>query len=475
MGVYDDVTPRSILNKIDLAILGGVTGATLIGFAVDHLVFRKKLKGSAADRPRGWVMGMLISSYILLVPGLFKTLFGYRIGVMNGLKVMSERKENMLEFAVELFRSGSGSGCFFVVGFAFVLPIVKLILLVVGGVLRHSSDEKKKAWSRQSILFVQRISKWASPDMFAYILLSYLIRGLNHPPILNGNFDLDIGFSCFATFCVASTISSLGVRMPSQEDLGKEAPMAPWGFTPMPVLIVTCVLCILFAVAMAFGLSLPCMSLRLDMQLLYESGQISEDLRPIIEMLHVQELAANDVSLMDCIQKLWQWIPPDMSDEDNPKGWEVNSAIAFVLLSVLVVAFTIISMCVLLVIAVLLQVKATKQTKLLELAHVFRKLSMLDVLIAGVVVIVLAGRIYEKSGVVLKIQSGLFYLLAAEIIHYIVYYMVSLTGKSVRDQADNDSEKGLDIDARDSLRDYSRQEADEPSDSEEADASESDD
>merc|ERR1719401_2915973 len=127
--------------------------------------------------------------------------------------ILSERKENMIQFAEELWTSGSQLGCLFVVGFAVVLPVAKLCLLVLGGVLRHSKRERRRALARNAILSVQRISKWASPDMFAYILLEYLIRGLN-VGMLNGAMDLDVGFSCFATFCVASTLSSLGVRMP---------------------------------------------------------------------------------------------------------------------------------------------------------------------------------------------------------------------------------------------------------------------
>jgi len=64
--------------------------------------------------------------------------------------------------------------------------------------------------------FVQQISKWACPDMFAYILLTYLVRSLNHPPTLQGLMQLDLGFTCFSIFCVGSTVSSLGIRRPAE-------------------------------------------------------------------------------------------------------------------------------------------------------------------------------------------------------------------------------------------------------------------
>mmetsp|Transcript_52993 Transcript_52993/g.134430 ORF Transcript_52993/g.134430 Transcript_52993/m.134430 type:complete len:148 (-) Transcript_52993:152-595(-) len=64
------------------------------------------------------------------------------------------------------------------------------------------------------ILAVQMISKWASPDMFAYMLLMYLVGGLDHPPTLKGVGQLDLGFRSFALFCIFSTVASLGIQAP---------------------------------------------------------------------------------------------------------------------------------------------------------------------------------------------------------------------------------------------------------------------
>jgi len=435
MGAYDEITPKHTVNAVALAIIFGVIGASLLGLVTDHMFFRRRLKGIPDDRPRGWTMGLIIASYILLIPGLLHTLFGYRIAAVNGMQVLSERKENMVEFAHELLTSGSISGFLFVVGFAIVLPLLKMCLLITGGILRHSQNRDRRLFARRCILFVQRISKWASPDMFAYILLVYLIRGFNHPPILNGFMDLDIGFSCFATFCVASTISSLGVRMPHGRDLVADGVGgAPWGFTPLPVLVLTVVLFVVFVITFYKGMLLPCMKLRLELDSLFASGEIDPSLKEVVESLGIQEMAANNVSIWNCTTALWDWIPPRGVDPNDPWStakdyWEVNSLIAFILMTVLVISFTILDMLFLVAMAVYMQMYRHRLPHSIGITHFLRKMSMLDVCITGVFVIILAGGIYEKSGVQLGRLEGLNYLLVAELCHYLCYFLVSMTAR----------------------------------------------
>lgn len=425
-GVYDEITPTTVVNKYVGYIIGFVVFSSLFGLVADRFICRKRMKGAPQDRPRGWVLGMLLSSYMLLLPGLFHTLFGYKIAVMNGMKVMSERKENTVEFAQELWESGSALGCFFVVTFAMVLPVVKLVLLALGGILRHSKDIAQRKCARRSVIFVQRISKWASPDMFAYILMTYLIRGINHPPILCGNMDLDIGFSCFATFCIASTICSLGARAPSKRDLGlDETPKTGCGFQTMTVLLCVIAASIVFIPTLYYGVMKPCMALRVDMNLVFESGEVDISLKPVIEMLHVQELAADDVSLWECATQLYKWIMPS----DEREYWEMNSLVAFLLLSVLVMLFTVLDMIVLLAAAIYMHTQRRKPVVLMELAHFLRKLSMLDVCTTGILIIILAGRIYRASGVVVTFQDGWVLMVVAEVCHYIAYYAVSITSR----------------------------------------------
>mmetsp|Transcript_68303 Transcript_68303/g.177390 ORF Transcript_68303/g.177390 Transcript_68303/m.177390 type:complete len:525 (-) Transcript_68303:395-1969(-) len=402
------------INKAAIVIVSVVIGCTIIGLLSDKFIFRKKFKGPAFQRPRGWVIGTLVASYMLLLPGLTCILFAFKLADLNGAQTIKDKQENMLEFAKELWEEGSYFGTACVVGFAMVIPVLKLVMLCVGGILRHSDNEGRVEIARRSIHWVQIVSKWASPDMFAYILLLYLIRKLNNPPELNGLMQLDIGFICFATFCVFSTISSLGVRTPVKRVEDRKQQKAYVGLA-LGIAIVTT---IIFWLCFVVGLTQPSMALKLNFDLLVESGQLPAYMLPIIEALGIAEKAKDDVCLWECIWQLWMWAFP----KDAPI--ELASFIAFFMFAVFVILFTVIDMITLLVTAIMLQFSTTRPAMALEITHVFRKLSMLDVAVVGVIVIILAGKIYEKMGVMLSISSGLYYLMAAEACHYVLHYTV---------------------------------------------------
>merc|ERR1719343_315653 len=201
---------------------------------------------------------------------------------------------------------------------------------------------------------------------------------------------------------------------------------------------------IAFVVLLVYGLTKPCMALRLVMDRLFESGQLSMSMKPIIEMLHVQEKAASDVSLLDCMGNLWGWIIT--TDEDGLRSYEVNALVGWVMLAVFVLAFTILDILALLFLAVSVWQQAHKggQRPWLasELVHIFRKLSMLDVAVMGVVIIVTAGQIYAELGVVLTMREGLLYLFLAELTHYGLYYVVTSTAAGLPTGSYQESESG---------------------------------
>jgi hypothetical protein len=389
----------------------------------------------------------------LLLPGLLLTLFSYKIAAVNGLYEMSEKTENTLAFAKELWESGSHSGFFFVVTFAMVIPVVKLVLLCLGGIYRHRDREEQVELARRCISFVQKISKWASPDMFAYILFLNLVRGLNDPPTLNGLMELDLGFSCFSTFCVASTISSLGVRSPPSRE--KVPPISSKLARKSALLAIASVLFALgFVALLVHGITKPCMALRLDMDALFSSGQLSMSMKPIIEMLHIQEGAAADVSLLDCMRNLWGWTLMDQGD--GTMKYEVNAFLGWVMLAIFVVSFTVVDMVALVVLAVQVALQAhkeggTRPWTAFEMVHIFRKLSMLDVAIMGIVIIVTAGQIYARLGVILTLKEGLVFLIFAELVHYGLYFLattsalslpISTTTEEQSDEEEDDTSSG---------------------------------
>merc|ERR1719277_548105 len=89
-----------------------------------------------------------------------------------------------------------------VTAYAMVLPAVKVVLLFLSMALRHG-DSRRVRWARWCAIAVRALSKWASPDMFAYILMMYLFRSINKPPQLpqlSSDLRLGLGFTCFCVF-----------------------------------------------------------------------------------------------------------------------------------------------------------------------------------------------------------------------------------------------------------------------------------
>merc|ERR1719203_2223602 len=88
-----------------------------------------------------------------------------------------------------------------------------MVLLVLGEAWRSGWPLRARA----CVKAVQLVSKWACPDLFAYVLLLHLVRALpRHCPLIETAGHLDVGFSCFSIFCVCSTLASLWIPLPSR-------------------------------------------------------------------------------------------------------------------------------------------------------------------------------------------------------------------------------------------------------------------
>merc|ERR1712063_194774 len=70
---------------------------------------------------------------------------------------------------------------------------------------------------------------------------------------------------------------------------------------------------------------------------------------------------------------------------------------------------------------------------ILALSRSIKKLSMLDVSVMGVVVVVMSLRSLRAKGVIISIQYGLYFLLAAELCHYFVFRLVSKAAGTLMD------------------------------------------
>mmetsp|Transcript_19668 Transcript_19668/g.46079 ORF Transcript_19668/g.46079 Transcript_19668/m.46079 type:complete len:625 (-) Transcript_19668:154-2028(-) len=429
-------------NRMLMCLLGIVIFTAGAGFLLETLM--PKL-APEPGRPRPWLYGLLLASYSLLIPGIVGTLFSFTLAIeLYGLKVTVTQKdpssgepgaitESMSSVVNELQRTGSTLGAALVVLYAMVIPALKLLFLMVGEFWRYSDDPTRVYVARQSIRIVQLVSKWACPDMFAYILLLYLLRFLDgRSTLIAAPAHLDIGFSCFSLFCVCSTFSSLAIHLPERHLAATVAPEGTQNKRANPgVLWATALLLMAFAASLVLGLYLPCMTMRLETKLLVQpDGPLPRVLLPVIEELHIEDQVNSTVSLWNCVLALAHWYYLG----------EATCIMALIMLGIFAIALPVANMIVLVLAAVEVTSpdepatggeKPPRPHGAMAVAHVLKHIEMLDVAIMGVLVVTLAGKSYQQQGVVLSLRPGLLLLLIAEVIHYVTYYMVQNSVKAL--------------------------------------------
>mmetsp|Transcript_62146 Transcript_62146/g.85838 ORF Transcript_62146/g.85838 Transcript_62146/m.85838 type:complete len:497 (-) Transcript_62146:300-1790(-) len=419
--------------------LGVVCGAGLLFYA-GREVRRRLSKAADIDgddhRTPSWVFVSFLTCYGLLIPGLFCTLFSYDLSGLSGTVPLRNKTESMISFVGELWENEAYLGSILVVLYAMVIPVAKLALLALSEVWRRGTP-KQVARARMMVQLLQRISKWASPDMFAYVLFLYLIRTLDHPPTMLAAAELDIGFSCFSVFCVGSTVASLGLRVPPVPEGCKEPKSSCCTRIPPARLVAfVALLCAIFVPLLLVGLQRPSMSLRVNPDGFFlPNGPLDPALRPIVASMGIEELAQAEVSVWNCLEKLTVWTGTG----------EANAFIGFVLFAVGVLAATVLNMAMLLAASVIMWYRAAETATLskdreptmpacpteqlpvlpVTLARVLKKLSFLDVAIVGVLVIVAGGQAYRIQGLILSLEAGLIPLIMAESCHYLAYHLVT--------------------------------------------------
>ena len=135
----------------------------------------------------GWVL--LITSYGLLIPGLFLPLYYYRANGMTVEKTMF----TTLDLVYEL---GGGFPAFLVAFFGLVVPALKLIMLIVAHIF-------KKPWMSTLVVVV---SKWAILDaLVASLIMAYFAYALKGKMVSH----VSAGFTCFVLYCILSTAAAL--------------------------------------------------------------------------------------------------------------------------------------------------------------------------------------------------------------------------------------------------------------------------
>lgn len=422
-------------------------------------------------RPPAWSLLMLLSSYLLLVPAYSGMLFSFNIIVNiagTRIEVQPDRDHKSCTESVAglvnlLLMSGSPQGAFAVCLYAFIVPASKVILLSLGELFRFSESSTRVRLARRCVFWAQWLSKWACPDMFAYMMLIHLVRVLNTQPIILTSARLDTGFSCFSVFCLSTTLSSLGIslpELPKEDAFGvslnhgqpEQRPLLVRLFGRRHLGTVAVLSCLVFLALMISGIQLPVMSLRIDDELLFQPvGSVPAAAKPIIDALGLRDMLASDVSFSSCMKRLMNELPTG----------ETNSFIALMMLAVFVVSFTILDMLLLTCLAVHVSfikpsskvmtlqngdqgIPEAKGSSLLPIVKVLQKIAMLDVAIMGVLVVGFCLCMYRKSGLVINMGDGLSLLAAAELLHLTAYHLITSAAEFISSNHDGYSAAGMD-------------------------------
>lgn len=318
---------------------------------------------------------------------------------------------------------------------------------------------------------VQLVSKWACPDLFAYVLLLHLVRALPaHCTLIEAEGHLDVGFSCFTTFCVCSTIASLWIPLPSvagdfavlsseEDDLQRHGQAASQtaalrlsGAEPQKSAesllgaaermlhllgrrgVFWLVLCLALASAslLAAGVATPCMGLQLRVgSLVQPAGPLPAAALPFLENLDLESQVNSRVSLWDCMRSLLHY---------GLRGYG-NSLLALAIFAVFVIGATAMDLVFLVITTNLLVFQLTTSVKEDQdagsyrqswaVAHALQHVSMLGPAVMGVVVTCLAADNFKKQGVEIFMLPGLFVLCLAELIHYAAYCVTEVAVESL--------------------------------------------
>jgi len=419
-------------NVAVVVVLAGVCTMTFIGYQLDS---RSKSGEEQTPRRFSYRIGLLLlASYLIWIPAIFSSDFSFNIGFIVPVSnqrvgiTQDERhghvagpiNESTRTLVHLLWMTRAHMGAIVVAIYAFIVPAAKLFLLGMAEKYRFSEKVHLRRLSRNCVLLMQFISKWAAPDLFAYVLLYYLVRKLQHLPVSTlGMFD--IGFTCYSVFTLTCAISSLGITLPQVPGSELEDGRPPlvkrvFGLGPRGVFVLASCLATAWMCFFAIGLVTPCFSLHLDGEVLRH--HVPDNMKQVLKMIKLNRIIERqEVSVARSMWSMLYWFATDK---------DLNLLLAFVMLAGFAVLMTALNMATLL--------KAAWQMSrgmppfvwqpAITKSHVFKHLCMLDVLVMGVFVSTLAGGIYREVGVIISICYGCLVLVMSELLHYLTHFAV---------------------------------------------------
>jgi len=423
-----------LYNNVAFAVvLAFVCTMPFIGYQLDR---RSKSGEEQTPRRFSYRIGLLLlASYLIWIPAIFSSDFSFNIGFIVPVSdqrvgiTQDERhghvagpiNESTRTLVQLLWSTRAYTGAIIVAIYAFIVPAAKLLLLGIGEKYRFSEKVHLRRLARNCILLMQFISKWAAPDMFAYILLYYLIRKLEHLPVSTlGMFD--VGFTCYSIFTLTCAISSLGITLPQVpgselEGVKPSLVKRVFGLSPRGVFVLVSCLATAWLCFFAIGIVTPCFALHLDGEVLQH--HVPDNMKQVLKMIKLNRIIERqEVSVLRSMWSMLYWFATDK---------DLNLLLAFVMLAGFAVFLTALNMATLFK-AALQMSRGTAIGKhpcpAITKSHAFKHMCMLDVLVMGVFVSTLAGGIYRSVGVIISVRYGSLVLVISELLHYLTHFVV---------------------------------------------------
>jgi len=342
--------------------------------------------------------------------------------------------ESTRTFIKLLWHTGSHTGACLIGIYAFGVPALKLILIVVGEVYRCSENKERVRLSRRCLLVMRVISKWAAPDMMLIILLYHLVRQLSHLPI-ECLASFDAGFTCYSVFIITCAITSHEYPIPEvvDEDADKapRPPMVVRLFGEKLLFLALAVSAIPWVVVFIQALTTPCFGLTLREDMLVEhADKVVKGVLGYVDLLKLAPPVS--VSLWHAAIDLAKLLP------DEP---DLNILLAFMMLMVFSIIFTALSMLSALMVTYQIrcntlaneqmaigmitessQRKEVVPISALSFTSWFDHMSLLDVACMGVIIVTLCASIYKDYGIELYMLKGVGFMIASEVLrHFLIW------------------------------------------------------
>lgn len=423
-------TVESINRQFAVVSLG-----ILITVGIAYLVERRFCPKYFAEKLMPlWLIVLFATSYIALVPGICMMLFRVRMiwidpgdhrhldvivdqGALTAKPYIKETMSSLVEF---LFKGGNYPAGILVGFYGFGVPVAKLALLIA--VAFYRQNPQKAALHSRLVHIIQFISKFDSPKLICYALIMFIIGSQNYPGLVETSFHLDVGYMYYFVFCIFTLVGALLIPCELPEKQKVPPLLVRYKFDPKGLFIVMAILTAAFAVVFYYGSFTGFMSVSLDfvkagpfymMDPLYS--------RDAVEKLHMSTWTKRDISVWLTVKTLWQ---------QCFQQFEANAFLAWVMMAIFVLVFTVLDMAVLLYASFLLWRAPAKSLQLrrtlwlMKVAHWLKYLSMLDVAALGIAIMTVAVSV-TFGGIGISISpklGGLLALVIAEVLHYAAYY-----------------------------------------------------